>query len=223
MGTVCFCSTVPFSFSQSNGLSPIIPNLKLYSNNNFKRCLKVSGEIFSQSSSTRYGHLISEKINNMTSYYGFDSVYKKDTTQKKHVDNFKMKKDPWLAVLFSIIPGGGQFYNESYWKVPILLGLCSYFAYSYYDENQKFKSYRDQYNASIEQYPPDGDLNLKALREFYRNQRNDFTWYFITVYFIGFVDAYVDAHLFDFDIRDEKMNSLGNIDRKYKLNFHLNF
>ena len=31
-------------------------------------------------------------------------------------------KSPTKAMLFSIIPGGGQVYNEDYWKAPIMFG-----------------------------------------------------------------------------------------------------
>jgi hypothetical protein len=148
---------------------------------------------------------------------------KKDSVDKKKGEIFRMKKKPWLAVLFSIIPGGGQFYNESYWKVPILFGLSAYFGYSYYDQDKKYRDYRDRYSTTQTQQFPDGDLNLKSLREFYRNQRDDFLWYFIIVDFINLVDAYVDAHLFDFDVKEEKFNSLGKVDKTYNLRFHLNF
>ena len=37
-------------------------------------------------------------------------------------------KSPGLAMLFSaVLPGAGQAYNESYWKVPVVLGLGVYF------------------------------------------------------------------------------------------------
>jgi hypothetical protein len=164
-------------------------------------------------------------MHNSTEYSLTDSTKPKDSTftvKEESTKKFKMKKKPWVAVLLSaVLPGAGQFYNESYWKVPILLGLTGYFAYVWVKQNDKYKDYRDQYAASQVQYPPDGDPNLKALREFYHNQRNDFTWYFLIVYFINLVDAYVDAHLFDFDVREERISSMGTVDRKFKLNVHV--
>jgi len=161
-------------------------------------------------------------------YSGYsDSTQNRDTVKLKKpktVETFHMKKSPWIALgLSALLPGAGQFYNESYWKVPILVGLSVYFGYSWYDENKKFLDYRDQYAASETPQFPDGDPNLKTLREFYRNSRDDFTWYFIITYFVSLVDAYVDAQLFDFTVKEDKFTSFAKPDRTYRLNFHLKF
>lgn len=140
------------------------------------------------------------------------------------IKKFRMRKSPTTAVLLSaVLPGAGQFYNESYWKVPIIGGLVGYFGYEYFRNNNLYKDYRDDYAASQTEINPDGDINLKTLREFYRDQRDDFVWYFLIVYVINMVDAYVDAHLFDFDVRDEKFTKYGTRGKEYRLNFKLNF
>lgn len=137
---------------------------------------------------------------------------------------FKMKKSPLAAVLLSaVLPGAGQFYNQSYWKIPVITGLVGYFGYEYFRHNNTYKDYRDQYNASITPENEFGDLNLKTLREFYRDQRNDFVWYFIIVYAVNLIDAFVDAHLFDFDVRDNNYTPTGLPDRTYRLKMNINF
>ena len=160
-------------------------------------------------------------------FYSSDSAKNPDTlklNKSKQFTPFHMKKSPWLALLYSaILPGAGQFYNESYWKVPILVGLSVYFGYSWFDENRKFLNYRDQYAASQTPQLPGGNPDLKTLREFYRTQRDNFTWYYIITYFINLVDAYVDAQLFDFNVREDKYSSTAKPFRTYRLNFHLNF
>ena len=133
-----------------------------------------------------------------------------------------MKKARTTAVLLSaVIPGAGQFYNESYWKIPVIGGLVGYFGYEYFRNNNLYKDYRDQYAASQNDTVPDGNLNLKTLREFYRDQRDDFVWYFLIVYVVNLVDAYVDAHLFDFDVRDDKFVKNGTRGKEYRLKFNL--
>ncbi len=147
-------------------------------------------------------------------------VKPKDPTLKK----FKMRKSPTTAVLLSaVLPGAGQFYNESYWKIPIIGGLVGYFGYEYFRNNNLYKDYKNQYSASQTELNPNGDFSLKTLREFYRDQRDDFVWYFLIVYVVSMVDAYVDAHLFDFDVSEDKFTKYGTRGKEYRLKFKLDF
>jgi hypothetical protein len=144
-----------------------------------------------------------------------------DTLKQKP---FNMKNKPWKAVLLSaLIPGAGQFYNHSYWKIPVILGLCGYFGYTIYDQHKKYSDYRERYAASQTPENPFGDLYLKSVREFYFNQRNDFIWYFMITYLVNLVDAFVDAHLLDFDVSEEKITLIKRNNLKYTLRFSLNF
>ena len=140
-----------------------------------------------------------------------DSV-KIDTTK------FVMKKSPWGAVLRSaVIPGWGQFYNESYWKVPVVLGFFGYFAYIWNDQNNLYKKYRDLFAASITENSPSGNSDYYRIREFYKDQRNTFAIYIGLTYFLQLVDAYVDAQLFDFSVAEDKQFGTMNLSIKYFL------
>ncbi len=115
-----------------------------------------------------------------------------------------MKKSPWKAVLYSaVVPGLGQLYNETYWKVPVIAIAGGYLGYVILHNNSKFLDYRDSYSASITPENPNGDLNLKNYREFYRNQRDQFILYFGLFYLINLADAYVDAQLYDFNVSEK--------------------
>ena len=112
-----------------------------------------------------------------------------------------MIKSPWGAVLRSaILPGWGQFYNESYWKIPIVWGVLGSFVggWIYYDD--LYVDFRDRYNQSLLEFPESGIGNYKRNRDFYRDQRDLFTIYFVLGYLLNLVDAFVDAHLFDFTV-----------------------
>jgi hypothetical protein len=112
-------------------------------------------------------------------------------------------KSPGLAMLFSaVIPGAGQFYNRSYWKVPVVLGLGLYFASTWLDQNRRTQDYRQKYAASLTAASPDLFISNQYLneREFYRQQRDTFAWYFFILYILNIADAYVDASLFNFDV-----------------------
>lgn len=112
-------------------------------------------------------------------------------------------KSPMGAVLRSaVLPGWGQFYNESYWKVPIVLGLSGWLIYGMISEHQQYIDYRDQYAATITEENPSGDLRLKRFREFYRDNRDTYGWWLLVTYLLQLADAYVDAALFSFDVSE---------------------
>ena len=135
---------------------------------------------------------------------------------------FRMRRSPWVAVgLSAVLPGAGQFYNRSYWKVPIAVGIGSYLGYEVLHNNNKFNDFKDQYAESQTSENPSGDLTLKNQREFYRDQRDTFIIYFGIFYLINLVDAYVDAHLFDFDVSEEI--KLGVLNSNGLLNLSLGF
>lgn len=131
---------------------------------------------------------------------------------------FVMQKSPWGAVLRSaVIPGLGQFYNESYWKVPVVLGVIGYFAYIWNDQNNKYKKYRDLYDLSLIDDPTNGNEDYYRAREFYKDQRNQFAIYIGLTYFLQLVDAYVDAQLFDFSVEENKNIGTTNLSIKFWL------
>lgn len=128
-----------------------------------------------------------------------------------------MKKSPWGAVLRSaIIPGFGQFYNESYWKIPVVWGALGYLGYLWSDRNDLYKTYRDLYSQSLIS-DPDGIDEYYKQRENYKDQRDLVAVFIGLTYFLNLVDAYVDAHLFDFDISEG--NNISRINFNMRINF----
>ncbi|MCL5268586.1 MAG: DUF5683 domain-containing protein [Bacteroidetes bacterium] len=110
-------------------------------------------------------------------------------------------KSPLIAVLLSAaIPGGGQIYNGSYWKVPIIIGAQAFFVSQWLSNNKSYEYYRTQYSNSISSSSPYGNLNLMGLRDSYRDQRDSYAWYMAGVYLLSMVDAYVDAELSGFEV-----------------------
>ncbi|MCL6493875.1 MAG: hypothetical protein K6T54_03740 [Ignavibacterium sp.] len=125
---------------------------------------------------------------------------------------FVMSKSPWGAVARSaVIPGWGQFYNESYWKIPVIWGTAVWFVYNWVDNNNLYNDYKSLYQSSESEY-------YRRLRNFYRDQRDKFTIYLGLLYLLNLVDAYVDAHLFDFNVNE----NLGRNDFQINLRIKLN-
>lgn len=114
------------------------------------------------------------------------------------------KKSPLMAVgLSAVLPGAGQAYTENYWKIPVIWGLGGYWIYEWIQNNDRYRDFRDRYSQSVQDFPPYGDERMLSLREFYRDQRDSFTWYLGLLYFLNVVDAYVGAQLYDFDVGPE--------------------
>jgi hypothetical protein len=114
-------------------------------------------------------------------------------------------KSPGTAVLLSaILPGAGQVYTGRYWKVPIILGFSGYFIYEVLKLNDSYKSAQGKYVESVANGENGGlgSAQLQYERDFYRDERDRFGFYFLLTYLLNIVDAYVDASLFDFDIGD---------------------
>ncbi len=132
------------------------------------------------------------------------------------VANYKYHKDvlPARASLYSaLLPGLGQAYNGTYWKIPIFYGgfiTCGYFIYS---NNLQYQRYRNLFNqASL----PDSELTgrynvetLKYFRDSYRRYRDYSILAGLAVYALNIIDANVFAHLQDFDISDDLSASFG--------------
>lgn len=130
-----------------------------------------------------------------------DSVQVKDTV-------FVMKKSPWGAVLRSaVVPGLGQIYNESYWKAPVVWGVSGWFVYNWFHNDKKYKDNAKQYNNTRNEI-------YRTNRDFYRDQRDLFVIYLGVTYILNLVDAYVDAHLFDFTVDENKTMKL-NVQIKF--------
>jgi hypothetical protein len=122
----------------------------------------------------------------------------------------RQTKSAGKAVLLSaLLPGLGQIYTKSYWKLPIIWGLGGYYIYGWFKNNNRYHDYRDQYLNSINPSNPQGNLEVKNIRDFYRNQRDSFAWYFGILYLANLVDAYVTASLYDFDVSDDLSLQIG--------------
>ncbi len=125
-----------------------------------------------------------------------------DTTKP---DSLAWRLKPELVALgAAILPGFGQVYNRAYWKLPIVYGLFAWFGYNYINQQQKYLEFRQRYEEDLSKTPiPASAEANRRFREFYREQRDETVIYILLVYLASIVDAYVDAHLFDFDISDD--------------------
>lgn len=132
----------------------------------------------------------------------------------------------WLAV---IVPGLGQIYNRSYWKLPIVYGGFMGCGFAIAWNGDKYEAYKQAYrdilaDANNISKDPSRSYNailpegytiermggvsnytsvLKTKQNTYRRNRDISIVVGVLVYALSIIDAYVDAQLFDFDISDD--------------------
>ncbi len=116
------------------------------------------------------------------------------------------------AVAYSLaLPGAGQIYNKKYWKLPIVYGGLGWMGYRIHRTTQTHRLFRDAYIARIDDDPSTQDTrfilftdaNVNSRRLESKRQQELAIIGFGVVYILVAVDAFVDAHLWSFDINDD--------------------
>lgn len=137
----------------------------------------------------------------------------KDSARTKKaiaVDSSYIKHPPKKAALYSLVPGGGQIYNKKYWKVGIIyagMGALTYgviYNQKYYQKYNNALDLRfDSDTTTFDEYPQATDGQLIELRDYFRRNRDLCYIGLSLVYIAQVIDAYVDAHLFYFNVSDD--------------------
>lgn len=147
----------------------------------------------------------------------------KDVAKKQKRDWTTWEPNPKKAVLWALIPGGGQIYNRKFWKLPIVYGGFIGCAYAIRWNNQMYQDYKQALKDLIDDDPTTESYNtfmhlgveiddtnkdwyqnvFKNRKDKYRRWRDLSIFVAIGVYAISIIDAYVDASLSHFDISDD--------------------
>lgn len=120
------------------------------------------------------------------------------------LNSIEYQKNPYRAMLYSaVLPGGGQIYNQAYVKTAVVVGLQAYLVGLALHHNNRLQDYQDLMNNSIS---GDSDyLSYMLKRDEYRdNLRSDY-WWMGTVLLLSVADAFVDAHLYNFETEKNKI------------------
>lgn len=114
------------------------------------------------------------------------------------------------AVLSLMLPGAGQAYNKRWWKLPLVYGAFGGMIYAIDYNQDLYRRFRDALKLQLAGDPHeftntaiDSANALRSLRDEY--DRNTQLSYIGTVILYGIVaiEAFVDAHLLEFDIDDD--------------------
>jgi len=137
-----------------------------------------------------------------------------------------MKKVPWntdplspakAAFYSAVVPGLGQIYNKSYWKVPLVYIAIGTPIYFYIQNSKEYDRYLSAYKRRQQGFRevvvcgprPDGQprLSTDGLRrgiQFYRRNKELSILIGVGLYALNIIEANVDAHLKQFNV-DERL------------------
>lgn len=122
------------------------------------------------------------------------------------------KKIPGRAGLFSaILPGLGQAYNGSYFKIPIIYSLFAGMYFLFEENNTRFKLFREAYRIFDDEGRVPGinytyitsKEELRTYKDYYKRNRDLNIIIATGIYLLNILDASVDAHLMDYDISED--------------------
>lgn len=116
---------------------------------------------------------------------------------------------PRKALLWAIVPGGGQVYNRRWWKVPLVFGAFSGVAAVWQFNQSNYERFSTAYELELagEMHEFTGVITdaerLKVFRDNFNQSRQTTAFALVAVYLLQGVEAYVDTHLRQFDISED--------------------
>lgn len=144
-----------------------------------------------------------------------DSLATKEETLKTDkllTEEAKAEYDPLAparaAFYSAVLPGLGQAYNRSYWKIPLVYAGIGTSVYFYIQNNNQFHSYRDAYKRRLAGFQDDeyqgriSDDGLIQAQKLFRKNKEISIFVAIGFYALNIVDANVEGHLRQFNISD---------------------
>jgi hypothetical protein len=165
-----------------------------------------------------------------------DSTFLKLGVGSDDIETFQTQDtthSPRLAAMYSaIVPGLGQFYNEKYWKIPIVYALGVLAASQIKSNHQNYLLFRNV-SFILEDSNPDNNIEVQDYtnlltaeniqRRYARYKRDRDYWIILAglFYVLNIVDATVDAHLREFNInQDLSLNIQPSFQRSPYNNMH---
>lgn len=149
-------------------------------------------------------------------------------TERTVLESFRMifSGEPGKAALYGLLlPGGGQIYNKSYWKVPLVwaadAAAISVFVY-YRKQYLNFKTaHSNVINGIPSSYRNISDEpSLRRYRNSFRLDMERMGMIMGVVHILGVVEAFTDNHLKSFDIdEDLSLNIHTQTTNEYNLSY----
>lgn len=147
---------------------------------------------------------------------------------------FEANRPAKAAFYSAVLPGLGQAYNGSYWKIPLVYGAIGTSVFFYIDNTKKYNEYRDAYKRRLAGYTDDEFIDfletddLIEAQKLFRQNRDFSLMFIIGFYILNIIDANVEAHLDQFNISEDlsfrptQVNNPATGQNAFGLTFKLN-
>lgn len=128
--------------------------------------------------------------------------------KKQNFSEYEPLRPSKAAFYSAVLPGLGQAYNGSYWKIPLVYAGLGGGVYFYIQNNNQFHSYRDAYKRRLAGYTDDeyqgriSDEGLIQAQKQFRKNKEISIFFTVIWYALNIVDANVDAHLKQFNVSE---------------------
>jgi len=148
-----------------------------------------------------------------------ESITLADTVQKELFFLSRWNKPQKAAFFSAVLPGLGQAYNHAYWKIPIVYATGAVLGYFVVTNNKNYQDLRaallirnDGDPTTVDEFSDHPTLgesrtrgtdNLRYNRDYFRRNRDLSILLSVLAYGLNIAEAYVDAHLNDFDVSDD--------------------
>lgn len=123
------------------------------------------------------------------------------------------RHSPLKAAMFSLaLPGLGQAYNKRWWKIPLVYAGFGGLGYAIYYTGVNFHGFRNAYRTQMfnpnsqnpASYKGVNDVNtLRDYRDYYKRYYDISAICTGVWYLLNIIDATVDAHLMEWNMRDD--------------------
>lgn len=154
-----------------------------------------------------------------------DSVGAK--TERTALESFRMifTGEPGKAALYGLLlPGGGQIYNKSYWKVPLVLAADATAIGIFVYYRREYRNFKAAHSNVINGIPTSyrnisDEPSLRRYRNSFRLDMERMGMIMGIVHLLGVVEAFTDNHLKSFDIDENLSLDIHTENETYNLSY----
>lgn len=121
-----------------------------------------------------------------------------------------------IMVRSLVVPGWGQAANRRYWKAAVVAGVEGFLIFRAVEAGL---NERDANDAAATATSEAVALQYEGLARGYNERRRDYTWWTIFAVILSMGDAYVDAHLGNFEAEFEPLDGTTGVRAAVRWNF----